>query len=162
MTVLKYLTHPPMAQRQSDEEPGYRAFQDNYGTLVNGIQSPAELAARLFSKRMITPGIRSKVGNNAIDKLTRTGELLAAVESKIMSEPASFRLFVEVIKEEPAYQVIAQKLTDSFEEYNAQKTSERERRASVAHGSRAKGELQLLAWSATRCICQGFVVLFRP
>ena len=138
-----------MAQRRVDEVPGYKAFRDNYDTLVDGIQSPEDLADRLFSKQLITDGIRDKVGNLMFGRRTRTRELLAAVESKLKSEPASFHVFVQVIKEEPAYQVIAQEMSDSYENYNA---SERERRASVANGSRAKGEPQSLAWSAKRCI----------
>ena len=137
---------------QADEVPGYRAFQDNYDTLVNGIQSPADLAGKLFSKRMITAEILDNVGNFTIKKRDQTRELLEAARSKLISEPASFHVFVAVLKEEPAYQVIAQKLTDSYEEYNAQKTPERKRR--VSYGAswwlhearrRAKGEPQSLA-----------------
>ena len=131
---------------------GYRAFQDNYDTLVDGIQSPAALAGKLFSKEMITAEILDNVGNVGIKKVTRTSELLAAVRSKLMSEPASFHVFVQVIKEEPAYQDIARKMSDSYEKYNAQNMPEREHRTSVTHGSRAKGELQSLAWSATRWV----------
>ena len=128
--------------------PGYRAFRDNYVNLVIGIQSPEDLADRLFSKRIITDGIRDKVGNVMFDKRTKTRELLAAVESKLISEPASFHKFVAVIKEDQVYQDIAQKLTESYEKYSAQKTSEGERRASVTHGhgSRARGE-------STRALC---------
>ena len=121
------------------DEPGYRAFQHNYDILVVGIQSPEDLADRLFSKRIITDGIRDKVGNRTLDKRTKTRELLAAVESKLKTEPASFHEFVKAIKEDQAYQDIAQKLTESYEKYSAQKTSERERRGSDTR-SRARGE----------------------
>ena len=145
------------------DEPGYRAFRDNYDILVCGIQSPAELADRLFSKRMITTEIREKVASH-MHKRDRTRELLAAVERKLISEPASFNVFVAVINEEPAYEVIAKKLTDSYEEHNAQETSENERRvthggrvASHEAGSRAEGESQSLAWSAKWRVCRGFI-----
>ena len=128
------------ARMMQADEPGYRAFQDNYDILAIGIQSPEDLADRLFSKRIITDGIRDKVGNRTLDKRTKTRELLAAVESKLKTEPASFREFVKAIKEDQAYQDIAQKLTESSEKYSAQKTSERERRGSDTHGSRARGE----------------------
>ena len=137
-----------MAQRRVDEVPGYRAVRDDYDTLVEGIQSPAKLADRLFSKYLITDEIRDKVGNLMFDRRTRNRELLAAVESKLKSEPASFHVFVAVINEEQAYQGMVQKLTNSYEKHNAQKMpSERalvrdgSRVASHSESSRAKGEL---------------------
>ena len=120
--------------------PGYKAFRDNYGALVDGIQSPAELADKLFSREMITAEILDNVGDNATKRLAANRELLAAVRRKLTLEPDSFHVFVAVIKEESVYEVIAQKLTKTYEEYSAQKMSEGERRGSVTHGSRARGE----------------------
>ena len=122
------------------DEPGYKAFRDNYDALVDGIQSPAKLADKLFSRELITAEILDNVGDNTTKRLAANRELLAAVRRKLTLEPDIFDVFVAVIKAESVYEAIAQKLTESYEEYSAQKTSEGERRGSVTPGSRARGE----------------------
>ena len=103
-----------MSQLQTPES---EAFLEHRDDLIAGIQDPAELAGKLYSRKIISAGIRAKVENEMIDRLSRCRVLIAAVECKLASNPNSFHKFVAVLKEEPTFEVIAKRLSKSYKRY---------------------------------------------
>ena len=124
-------------RRHPHETPGYKVFQEHYDTLAVGIQDPAELAGKLFSKKLITTGILSKVMNQMVDKRSRCRELIAAIGSKIASDPDSFHSFISVLEDEPTLHSIALSMRKSLETYEGlqENTSESNEIHNVKHGT---------------------------
>ena len=98
----------PKPHRESAEA---RAFRKCYSLLADGISDAGWLAVQLYSKELIGRGLRIEAQKPTIKERVKIEELLSAVENRIISNPSTnFRVFVDVLRNEPSIQHLAMKL----------------------------------------------------
>ena len=110
-----------MSQLQT---PEFKAYLEHRDDLITGIDDPADLAGKLFSRKIISAGIRAKVENEMVDKPSRCRELLAAVDGKLASDPRGFHTFVAVLNKESTLEVIVTRMRKSYKRYKSIKKGE--------------------------------------
>ena len=104
----------PKPHRESAEA---RAFRKCYSLLADGISDAGWLAVQLYSKELIGRDLRTEAQKPSIRERVKIEELLSAVEKRILSNPATtFRLFVDVLRDEPSLQHLATKLESTCRE----------------------------------------------
>ena len=89
-----------------------RTFRECFSLLVDGISDARWLAIQLYSKGFIGRDLRTEAEKPTIKERVKVDELLSAVEDHVISiNPATkFRLFVDVLRNEPSLQHLATKL----------------------------------------------------
>ena len=94
-----------------------RAFRKCFSLLADGISDPGRLAIQLYSEGFIGPDLRAEAQKTTIKERVKIEELLSAVENRIISNPATiFRVFVDVLRDEPSLQHLATKLESTCRE----------------------------------------------
>ena len=90
----------------------YRAFQKYFDDLLESIQNPPTLSARLFSAKLLTKEVRRTICSLEKPMQQRT-ELLDAVERQIEAVPHNFYKFVEALEKDAPMQHLCDKLRDT-------------------------------------------------
>ena len=102
------------SNRESAES---RSFRKCYSLLADGISDAGWLAIQLYSKDLIGLGLRTEAQKPTIKERVKIEELLSAVENHITSNPTTnFRVFVDVLRNEPSLQHLAMKLESTCRE----------------------------------------------
>ena len=91
----------------TDEE---KAFAHCYGDLSHGVSSPDMVATDLYSQGILTSSERDQVQNMMLTVDQRTNHLLRFMEVHIRHDPRAFHVMLSVLRNEPAFQCIADKL----------------------------------------------------
>ena len=95
----------------STRPPECRAFQKCFAVLFEGISNLEPLAAQLYSKELITRDLYKEVTKHQ----AKIGELLSAVEDQIVANPATkFKVFLNILRNEPSLHDLAAKLERSY------------------------------------------------
>ena len=76
-------------------------FKEHYSTLQCGIQSPSELAGKLFSKSIITQNVREAAQLTTSTVHEKNTALLDGVERAISSDPQYFHQFMTILDDDP-------------------------------------------------------------
>ena len=95
--------HPSASpQPQAIANPSYQRLQDNFETVITTL-SPLvraeDLADKLFSARMINPGLLEEAGVTAVANSKRIRPLIVAVLSQVKTEPEKLTKFVEILQQ---------------------------------------------------------------
>ena len=107
-----------MSKRESTE---YRAFRNCFSVLADGITDPGRLAIQLYSKDLIGPDIRTEAQKQAIAEQVKIEMVLSAVEKQIGISPATkFRVFLDVLQNEPSLQHLAKRLENTQRELSGE------------------------------------------
>ena len=97
--------------KSNRESAEARAFRECFSLLAGGILDAGWLAVQLYSKGLIGRDLRTEAQKPTIKERVKIEELLSAVENHIISNPATnFRVFVDVLQNEPSLQHLATKL----------------------------------------------------
>lgn len=91
----------------TDEE---KAFTCCYGDLQRGMSSPEMVSVDLYSQGILTAPERDMVQNLMLTMDQRTGHLLSYMEAHIRRNRRAFHVFLSILRNEPAFQHIADRL----------------------------------------------------
>ena len=107
----------PDTERVNRQSVECRAFQKCFSILADGISNPGRLAIQLYSKDLIGPDIRTEAQKQAIAEQVKIEMVLSAVEKQIGISPATkFRVFLDVLQNEPSLQHLAARLQNAHHE----------------------------------------------
>lgn len=95
---------------QTHESTEYCRFRVHYDKLLNAIQDPVRLAARLFSQRVITSAVKEYMNVPGVARLEKNGKLLNAVETQIRTNPSAFQLLMSALEEDPSMQSVVESM----------------------------------------------------
>ena len=84
----------------------------HYSDLVCTIQDPAGLACSLYSRGIICQSVRDEVQQRGDLTTKKKNEVLInAVEARVTTDPSTFQVFMEVLKEEPSLSIILKRMS---------------------------------------------------
>ena len=92
-------------------------FKKHYNDLQSGIQSPSELASKLYSRNIIAQDVRNRGQMTTYTIRERNAILLNAVEQAISSDPKCFRQFMKILDDEPTTKPLHALLKDTYGEH---------------------------------------------
>ena len=95
---------------QPQDTPEYCTFREYYYRLVQTIQDPLSLAARLFSQGIITSAVKEQMSMLGLSRLEKNNVLLNAVEMKIQTDPSVLHVFLETLNEDTAMWALAKSI----------------------------------------------------
>ena len=93
---------------------GYAAIQEHFGELWGAISrlGMLELTTKAYSKGLITTEVKETIFSvNGTSKGIKADLLLSAIQERIRADQSAFDTFVEILRSEPAYEHLADKLT---------------------------------------------------
>ena len=94
---------------------GQTAVQKHFDELWGAISrlGMLELTTKAYSKGLITAEVKDTVFSaaNGMSSGMKADTLLSAIQERIRTDPNAFDVFVELLREEPAYQHLADMLT---------------------------------------------------
>ena len=94
--------------RRNDLSVELFAFRRHYSDLVGSIQDPEDLSVFLYTKNIISPGVRDEVQESrGLTKRRKCEVLINAVEAKITSHPQAFHAFINVLRSMPYIAALA-------------------------------------------------------
>lgn len=91
------------------DSPEFKAFQEVYVTMKNALD-PASVAPSAFSRDLLTSNEKAAATNKMHTEGERMEELLKAIERRIIADPQTFQTFVDVLRDEPAFANVLEKL----------------------------------------------------
>ena len=98
--------------------PECQVFQKCFAVLSDGISDPGWLASELYSRDMISRDMRQAAQLETLPALTRTRNLLSAVEGQLVTSPTSkFRDFLDILHREPSLDHLARKLEEAYSKF---------------------------------------------
>lgn len=80
--------------------PEYAAFRECYADILTAIQSPEQLANRLYSQKVIHTDVHDEVHLDPQTKRKKSRILLLAVEQAIRTHPTNFQVLVDALHQE--------------------------------------------------------------
>ena len=80
--------------------PEYAAFRECYPDILTAIQSPENLADRLYSQNVIDNEVKEQVHLDPQIIMKKGRILLNAVEKAIRADPACFTVFIKALDQE--------------------------------------------------------------
>jgi len=101
----------------SSGSPTAELFRCYFSKLAAAILYPERLANELYSKNVVSAGVRDEmnvIGQSSYHKTTR---LLAAVECKIKENPGSLHTFLSILREDPSLVYIADAMSDEYRKF---------------------------------------------
>lgn len=94
------------------------AFRRHYSDLVGSIQDPEDLSVFLYTKNIISPGVRDEVQESrGLTKRRKCEVLINAVEAKITSHPQAFHAFINVLRSMPYIAALADTMARTVGEF---------------------------------------------
>ena len=103
--------------------PTSEALRTHFNDLIVAIQEPVGLACALYSKYVVSRGVKDEVGMIALSPVQKKNILLTAVQSKLETEPDQFNVFVNVLKRDGMLTAVAEKLEKTRAELHTQHTA---------------------------------------
>ena len=94
--------------------PELLVFKKHFSELQGGIQSPSELAGKLYSKSIIAQNVREAAQlptSTVHDKITA---LLDGVERAISSDPQCFHQLMDILDDDPTTKTLHTKLMNTY------------------------------------------------
>jgi len=86
-------------------------FDELWGAILN--LGMLDLTTKAFSKGLITAEVKRMVfSTNGTSSEVKADALLSAIQERIKNDQSAFDVFVEILRSEPAYQHLADKLTN--------------------------------------------------
>ena len=90
-----------------------KAFRKHYAVLLETIDNPTILAARLYSDDVLSRHTRDKINELTLTEQKVT-ELLVATEKTIRLDPSNYHKFVEALEKESSMQHLCGKLRSTM------------------------------------------------
>ncbi|KAL5505894.1 hypothetical protein EMCRGX_G007433 [Ephydatia muelleri] len=87
-----------------------RILSENYAELVRVIQDPANLAASLFARGIISDTVMDEIQSLFVSKQKMNIVLINAVESQLLVNPSAFEVLMEVMEGEVYLSPIVKKM----------------------------------------------------
>ena len=100
---------------ENSSSSGHAAIQKHFDELWGAISNLGmlDLTTKAFSKGLITAEVKRMVfSTNGTSSEVKADALLSAIQERIKNDPSAFDVFVEILRSEPAYQHLADKLTN--------------------------------------------------
>ena len=102
----------------NEDTPEANTFRSQFAELVSGIQNPQSLADHLFAKRIISLEVLQEFGKETLTTEEKTRKLLEHVYTSIISiDPKHFRVFVEILRQEPFAEQLVKSLELEYGKY---------------------------------------------
>lgn len=100
-------------QKSSSGKDGFRVFQKHFSELLDALSKMGmdELVAEAYSKGLVSDQIKQVVLSSDGTSTKKANALLSAIQVRMKTDPTTFDSFVEILKLQPAYQPLADKLT---------------------------------------------------
>ena len=116
LLVAKITQNVSSSHSSSCTGDGYTAIQEHYDKLLGALTNMGmlEVAAKAYSKGLITPEIRDSVFSRKCAELKEANVLLSAVQEKIKTDPSAFDTFIKILRSERAYEHLADMVTSNF------------------------------------------------
>ena len=93
---------------------GYAAIQKHFDELWGALSELGmlEITAKVYAKGWITREVKKTIfSENGTSEGRKADLLLSAIQERIRSDQSAFDTFVEILRSEPAYNFLADKLT---------------------------------------------------
>ena len=93
---------------------GYAAIQEHFDKLWGALSEIGmlELTAKAFTKGLIAREVKKTIfSENGTSEGRKADLLLSAIQERIRTDQSAFDTFVEILRSEPAYKHLAEKLT---------------------------------------------------
>ena len=100
--------------RESFLNPAYEAFRKYSADLLTAIQDTKVLAWDLYAESIVTEAVRDAAVNMMHERDARTSTLLAAVGSRIATDPRAFDVFLSVLAKRPTMSGLNKKIKDDY------------------------------------------------
>ena len=100
-------------------EDGHTVIREHFHELVDAVSRLGMLDVTLqaYSKGLITDEVKNTVLSvNGTSEGVRANILVSAIKERIKGDPSAFDAFVEILRSEPAYKHLADKLTSSSQQ----------------------------------------------
>ena len=113
-TLFSQLKHAFTSKhRSSCGEDGFAVIRKHFKELLAALSQMGmdELAAEAYSKGLISDQIKHLVLSSDATSTKKADALLSAIQVRIKTDPNTFDTFVEILRSQPAYQPLADKLT---------------------------------------------------
>ena len=113
-TLFSKLKHVFVTKQKSNGgEDGSRIFQKHFSELLNVLskQGMDELVAEAYSKDLVSDQIMQVVLSSDGTSTKKAYAFLSAIQAQMKTDPTTFDSFVEILRLQPAYQPLADKLT---------------------------------------------------
>ena len=98
-------------------EDGHTAIREHFHVLVDAVSKMGMIAITVmaYSKMLITDEVKNFVLSvNGTSEQVKANILVSAIEERIKGDPSAFNTFVEILRLEPAYKHLADKLTSEL------------------------------------------------
>ena len=100
--------------RESFLNSACEAFRKYSADLRTAIQDTDVLAWDLYAESIITDTVRDAAVNIMHERVARTSTLLAAVESRIATDPGAFDVFLSVLAKQPTMSDLHKRIKDKY------------------------------------------------
>ena len=100
--------------RDSSLNSACGAFRKYSADLRTAIQDTEVLAWELYAESIITEAVRDAAGNMMHERGARTSTLLAAVGSRIATDPRAFDVFLSVLAKRPTMRDLHRRIKDEY------------------------------------------------
>ena len=101
-------------KHECQESPEYSTFREHYDRLYRAIQDPLPLAARLFSKSIISSAVKERMAILGVSGLEKNDALLSAVEKQIRTNSQTFHVFLSALNEDPSMQLLVESMQSKY------------------------------------------------
>ena len=98
-------------------EDGHTVIREHFHELVDAVSQLGmlDITLKAYSKGLITDEVKNTVlSMNGASEGVKANILVSAIKQHIKGDPSAFNTFVEILRSEPAYKHLADKLTSSF------------------------------------------------
>ena len=92
---------------------GYVAIKEHFDELWDALseQGMFEVTIKAYSKGLITREVKKAVfSRSGADEVVKANVLLSAIQERIKTDQSAFDTFVEILRSDPAYEHLADKL----------------------------------------------------
>jgi len=113
-TLFSELKHVFVTEpKSSGGKDGFRVFQKHFSELLDALSKMGmdELVAEAYSKGLVSDQIKQDVLSSDYTSTKKANALLSAIQARMKTDPTTFDSFVEILRLQPAYQPLADKLT---------------------------------------------------
>ena len=98
-------------------EDGDTVIREHFHELVDAVSQLGmhDITLEAYSKGLITDEVKNTVlSMNGTSEGVKANILVSAIKQRIKGDPSAFNMFVEILRSDPAYKHLADKLTSSF------------------------------------------------
>lgn len=92
-----------------------KALQRCYAVILDTLQSPDGIAARLFSREKLTPNELEAIQSEQL-RASKCQKLMNTLVRRVALEPSELDVFMAILREEPANNAIVGRLEGALQE----------------------------------------------